>query len=133
VRKFFSTRVHGVLDYLSVVVLFAAPRLLGWDERLVQIGTVAAILTLASSLLTRYELGLFKAIPMRGHLTVDFLLGAAFLLLAFGLTEEPSAVRWALGAFGAFCIVAALATDTEPGLRGVPAPAGDGNARVYPQ
>lgn len=135
-RKLFSTRLHGVLDYLSVVALFLVPRLMNWDERLVQIGTVAAIAVLLNGLLTRYELGLFKAIPMRAHLAVDLLLGLAFLGMAFFLDGIDGTQRIVLGAFGLFTVFAGLATDTEPGLRREPAVAGEtaasGNARSYP-
>ncbi len=135
-RRLFSTRLHGILDYLSVVALFLVPRLLNWDERLVQIGTIAAIAVLANALLTRYELGLFKAIPMRGHLAVDVLLGLAFVGMAFFLDNIDITARIILGAFGGFTLLAGLATDTEPGLRREPAIAGEtaagGNARSYP-
>src|SRR5215213_2483256 len=79
--RFISTQVHGVLDYLVGVLLIAVPWILGFD------GTGAAqwvpvILGVAAiiySLLTRYELGMARVIPMSVHLWLDALSG---LLLA---------------------------------------------------
>lgn len=133
-KRLFSTRLHGILDYLSVLALFAVPRILNWDERLVQIGTVAAIGVLLSALLTRYELGAFKVQPMRSHLTIDLLLGLAFLGMAFFLGNLTGEQRLTLGGFGLFTLIASLATDTEPGLRREPAAVaagGEGSARTY--
>ena len=56
--KLLSTRAHGALDYLAVILVFALPRLLGWGPGLTHWMTIAAAGALAYSLLTRYELGL---------------------------------------------------------------------------
>ena len=67
------THVHGVLDYLAGSALLAAPGLLGIKD------DPGATLTLrlagagatAYSLLTDYELGLVRSIPMPAHLALD--------------------------------------------------------------
>lgn len=71
------SRIHGVLDYVVGVLLILSPRLFGFqtggiEERLPVFLGVAA---LVYSLITRYELGLFKVLPFRTHLTLDFLSG----------------------------------------------------------
>jgi hypothetical protein len=74
-------RVHGIIDYLTGVLLIAAPFIFGFAD-----GTAAQWLpmllgavTIAMSLLTRYELIIAKVIPLRVHLVVDVATG---LLLA---------------------------------------------------
>jgi hypothetical protein len=67
------TRVHGVLDYLSAVALFAAPRLLGWRPGLSRTVAAAGLGTMAYSLATRYEWG-----------------AASFALAAAALTDRAS-------------------------------------------
>jgi hypothetical protein len=76
-----STRVHGVIDYLYGAALAASPWLFGFAD-----GTAAqwtAIVlgagTILFSLLTRYELGLMKLIPMPLHLVGDLSAGALLL------------------------------------------------------
>jgi hypothetical protein len=90
--RFIPTRVHGILDYLVGVLLIFAPRIFGFqnggpEDR---IPVILGVITLIYSLLTRYELGLFKVIPFKGHLTLDFLSGV-FLAIspwAFGFSER---------------------------------------------
>lgn len=79
--RFISTKAHGVLDYLLGILLIAAPWVLGFyaggAETRVPVVIGASILFF--SLLTNYELGAIKKIPMRVHLVIDFMAG---LLLA---------------------------------------------------
>jgi hypothetical protein len=67
------------MDYLSVATLLALPRMLNASDRTTMVFTVVALTALVYSLLTRYELGLFKALPMTVHLVLDFLSGALLL------------------------------------------------------
>jgi hypothetical protein len=114
------TRVHGALDYMTVVALFALPRLLGWSDHLTTLMTAMAVITLIYSLITRYELGALGTLPMRGHLVLDFVSGLVFLAAALLLTREPDGVRAVLAAIGAFEIGASLLTQTEPAPLALP-------------
>ncbi len=87
-----STRTHGVMDYLSGGMLLSAPRLLG----LTDVPASARAFRLAGggaalySLLTDYELGAVRVLPMPVHLAMDAASGA---LLAsspwlFGFASE---------------------------------------------
>ena len=111
------SRVHGILDYVVGLVLIFLPRLFGfqtggYEEKIPVILGVAA---LAYSLITRYEWGLFKVLPFKLHLTLDFLSG---VLLAsspwlFGFADRiwlPHLV------FGLFEIAAAAITIPQPEL-----------------
>jgi hypothetical protein len=67
------TRVHGALDYLASGVNLAFPWLLGlhdapWASIVPRIDGVAGA---SYSLLTDYELSVFKVLPMPVHLTFD--------------------------------------------------------------
>lgn len=77
--KIIPTKVHGVIDYLMVILLLALPRLLGWNGTVTLILTILAIGILVYSLITRYELSLFKLIPMPVHLILDGLGGLVLL------------------------------------------------------
>ena len=72
------TSVHGVIDYAAGGALYATPALLGLDDvpasaRTLRLAGGGAI---GSSLLTDYEVGLVKLIPMPVHLTLDVMSGA---------------------------------------------------------
>jgi hypothetical protein len=107
-----STRAHGVLDYLTVGLLLALPRALGWDRPVTRLLTGAAVGTLAYSALTRYELGPLKLLPMPAHLALDGASGALFVAAPAFLAGERAATKAALIGIGLFEIAAALLTRT---------------------
>ena len=75
--RFIPSRVHGLLDYVVGIFLIYVPRLFGFqdggpEERVFVILGVAA---LAYSVVTRYESGVIRVLPFRGHLVLDFVSG----------------------------------------------------------
>lgn len=79
--RFISTRTHGVLDYLSGLLIIASPWIFGFanDGAAQWVPVIVGATILLMSILTNYEAGFVKAIPMSTHLTMDVLGG---LLLA---------------------------------------------------
>lgn len=112
--RLIPTRIHGVLDYLSAVVLFILPRLLGWGSGVTLLLTLMAIVTVVYSLATRYELGLFRVLPMKAHLIIDILSGLLLVSAGFVLRDQGNNVRIVLVLFGLFEIAAPLLTDPTP-------------------
>src|SRR5215212_7579455 len=113
--RFIPTRVHGLLDYLTAGALIAAPSLLGFRKHGMQtwLPVALGVGTIGYSVLTDYELGLFKIIPMPMHLALDAANGA--LLAAspwlFGFAEDVSAPHLRLGLFE---IVVTASSQTAP-------------------
>lgn len=112
--KLFSTKAHGALDYLTAGTLVALPRALGWSQDVTKWMTGMALGTLVYSAITRYELGLFKWLPVKGHLTLDALNGGLFCLAPLIFPKEDSTVKGVLVGMGLFEIMASLTTETEP-------------------
>ena len=116
--RFIPTRVHGMLDYASGLLLIVAPYLLGFAD-----GTAAQYIPqalgagiLLMSLITDYEFSLAKLVPMPVHLGVDV---AGGLLLAaspwlFGFADR---VYWPHLILGLAEIGAGLITRTAPDAR----------------
>lgn len=115
--------MHGVLDYLSAVLMLVLPRALNWSDQATLLLTIAGIGVLGASLLTRYELGALRVLPMKAHLALDLLTGALLLGAALALTGEPNAVRATLAVLGVSEIGAALLTQTRSSLEAEPAQA----------
>ena len=90
--RMIPTQVHGVLDYLTGGTLLSAPKVLGLSDvpasaRVLRLAGGSAILY---SLLTDYELGVVRLLPMPAHLAIDaasgaFLASSPWLL---GFAEE---------------------------------------------
>jgi hypothetical protein len=113
--KVINTRTHGVLDYLVGALLMLAPFLFGFNtggpEQWVPITLGAG--AILYSLLTNYELGLFKLIPFRVHLTLDMLSGI-FLAASPWLLGYADQVWVPHVLVGLFEIGASFMTHTSP-------------------
>ena len=101
--RFITRTIHAYLDYPVALALTGLPFLLGlgtshplalWLS--VATGVAAFVLTL----LTDHHLGVFRVLPYRFHLTVDFAVGLAFVLapVALGFTGLDAAFYWINGA-----------------------------------
>jgi hypothetical protein len=116
-QKPISTRVHGILDYMTAGFLFALPRAMGWSKTVTRLMDAAGMSATAYSLFTRYELGLVRVLPVKAHLTMDAMSGAAFLGAAAMLDDEDPEVRACLASIGLWEITAALLTETRSPVR----------------
>jgi hypothetical protein len=112
--RFLPSRVHGIIDYLWGIALLATPWLFGFADVtaakwLAVIFGVGAILY---SLVTDYELGALRILPMTLHLGLDGLAGA-FLAVSPWLFGFADRVFWPHLLFGLFSVVASLITRTD--------------------
>lgn len=103
-----------MLDLVTAGTLLALPRMLGWGERVTNTLTTAALGTLGYSLMTNYEFGLIRVLPMRAHLALDAMSGASLCAAPLMFPEEDASTHTALMALGMFEIGAALMTQPEP-------------------
>lgn len=108
------TSVHGVLDYVASGVNLLVPSLLGLEDvpqAALAPRLVGAIGT-AYSLLTDYELGAVKLLPMSTHLAIDAAKGA-FLASSpwlFGFADKGTRYWLPHVALGTSDVLAAVAT-----------------------
>ena len=116
--RFIPTRVHGVLDYVHGSALLAAPELLRTKDE--PRATIASRLAgggaTAYTLMTDFELGAVKAIPMRVHLMLDAASGALLACAPWLLGYARGGARyWLPHVFvGLAEVLVAAATKTEP-------------------
>lgn len=113
-----STRAHGIMDYISGLIVIASPWLFNFaDGTIAQwLPVVLGIILLLSSMMTNYETGVMRIIPMPIHLGLDVFAG--ILLIAspwlFGFADRvylPHVI------FGLFEVLAGLMTQTHPSYR----------------
>ena len=76
--RFIPTRVHAPLDYIVGAVLIALPWIFGFSEETTPtvISIVLGVGLIAYSLLTDYELGVWRIAPMSVHNLIDIVAGA---------------------------------------------------------
>jgi hypothetical protein len=86
--RLINSRLHGVLDYIVVAFLYAAPTLFNMDYMLEMFIYSTATLYLALAIITRFELGLIKILSFRIHGLIEVLLAVLFTSLAFWFNQQ---------------------------------------------
>jgi hypothetical protein len=116
--RFLPTRVHGFLDYIVGVALIAAPWIFQFSEyrAATVVPIVLGIGLILYSLLTDYELGLARVLPMAMHNLFDIVAGI-FLAASpwiFGFADESANVWVPHVIVGIAVIVLGLVTEQYP-------------------
>lgn len=108
-----SSKTHGLLDYVVGAAIAALPPMIqcgpGARAALYAAGFGAGVY----SLLTDYERGVVKILPMETHLTLDVLSGAGLMAAAAMLDDERPQTRALLAGIGAFEIAVASVSSTQ--------------------
>ncbi len=98
-KKFLSPTVHGVVDYLVVLSFLIAPSLFHFSDNAATLSYVVAAAHLTYTLITRFPLGIVKAIPFPIHGTIELVAALSLFLLPwlFGFSQDDSARTWFIG------------------------------------
>jgi uncharacterized membrane protein HdeD (DUF308 family) len=94
--RFIPTKFHAPLDYIVGAALIAAPWIFRFSEH--KAATVVPIVLgiglIAYSLITNYELGVWKVAPMAVHNVIDVVAGAVLAASPwlFGFADESANV-----------------------------------------
>jgi hypothetical protein len=120
--RFVPTKAHGIVDLAKAPVLAAAPTVLrlNGDSRSSSVPPrVTAAVGTALGALTDYEVAPKRVVPMKAHLLVDGVSGAALASTPWiGGAARNGPRHWLPHAIiGAAEIALALTTRTEPGDR----------------
>lgn len=75
--------MHGIIDYLLIVFLFASPTLFNMEGLLCTITYSLAAIHLLMTVLTNFELGLIKVIPFRIHGLIEIIVSLVLAALSF--------------------------------------------------
>lgn len=115
--RFITPNQHGILDFLVGTALIVAPSVLGLgasNPLAFWLSVVTGVAVFALSLMTDYRFGLARIIPFWGHLTVDGIVGAAFVVApgVIGFSGLDAWYYWVNGL--AVLIVVALGLTQQP-------------------
>ena len=119
--RFIPTRYHAPLDYIVGAVLIAAP----WIFQFSDVGAATAVSIVLGaglilySLVTNYELGVWKLAPMAVHNLIDIVAGALLAVSPwlFGYADEGANAWVPLVVIGVAAIFLGLTTKQAGGYR----------------
>lgn len=115
------TKIHGYMDYFMGILLIILPFLLDFPEGApTTIPIILGASTLVYSLLTDYELGAYRVIPMKTHLMIDLLAGL-FLIVSPWLFDFADGLFWPFVILGIIEVGAALLTAKKARYPNAPA------------
>jgi hypothetical protein len=113
--RFIPTKVHGVLDYSSGLLLILAPWLFGFatggPAQIIPI--VIGLMIITMSIFIDYEAGVVRTLSMPFHLTMDVIAGF-FLAVSPWLFGFAELIFWPHLIFGLLEMGAGLLTQRVP-------------------
>jgi hypothetical protein len=109
-----STRTHGIIDYaLWVTTAGALPRMMNGAVHTASLVRNAATAASVNAMVTNYEAGLVRVLPMKGHLALDCMMCTALVLSPLFLPASERRYAFIPMALGAVGLLAGLMTETE--------------------
>ena len=96
--KIINTKLHGIFDYSSGLILLL-PWITNFNQSSTDTQVLAALgaLTVFMSLITDYEFGLIKLLPMKVHLLLDVCQAALLIATPWMFTIQHFAFSWPVG------------------------------------
>ena len=90
-----SSKIHGILDYISAVCLIVHPFLVGWNtsQQIFWVTPTLGIIVILYSLVTRYEAGVAGLLSFRAHLLMDILVAIVLLVASFYYRSNANSVN----------------------------------------
>lgn len=106
------TRFHGAIDYLVSVLVLALPFTAGEQGGLRWVFAAVGCAGIIYSLITDYEWGVVRLLPMPWHLALDVVFGAA--MLALGIILWLSLLGVISAVIGIAALILAAITELRP-------------------
>jgi len=117
--RFIPTRLHAPLDYIVGAVLVAAPWIFQFsgDAAATAVSIVLGVGLIAYSLITNYELGVWKVAPMAVHNLIDIVAGALLAVSPwiFGFADKGANYWLPFVVIGVAAIFLGLTTKQQGG------------------
>ena len=88
--KIISPKVHGILDYLTVVFLALSPTLFKMEGTLCYMTYALAAIHFILTALTNFEYGIVRVIPFRIHGLIEIIVSVILLGIAFYFNGQGS-------------------------------------------
>jgi len=108
-----STRTHGFIDYAWASAAGSAPKMMNGATATGSLVRRAAAAAGLNAMMTNYEAGVVRLVPMRMHLAMDVMLGAALMLAPWFLPRSERRYAAVPVALGAVALLAGVLTQRK--------------------
>ncbi|MFA6273885.1 MAG: hypothetical protein WC662_01880 [Candidatus Paceibacterota bacterium] len=97
--KIINSKIHGFLDYVVVVFLLVSPHLFSLPAATSLFTYILAGVHFVLTVLTNFELGLFRIVPFEIHGSVEVVVSILLVIAAFvlGVVDNSLARNFYLG------------------------------------
>ena len=109
--KIISPKIHGIIDYLVVIFLWAAPTVYGMIGEVAAYTYALGAIHLLLTILTDYSYGIFKFIPLPLHGLIELIAGIALVVIAYTLLKDDEKAKAFYTAFGIAVLIVFILTD----------------------
>jgi len=112
--KMISPRLHGYLDFLTVILFLLAPTLLGLSQIPAMLAYGLAVVHLIVTLASDFPFGVIRIIPFSVHGWIERIVGPSLIAVPFilGFANEEIARNFYIAA-GLIIIVVGVLTDYQ--------------------
>jgi hypothetical protein len=108
-----STRIHGVIDYTWAVAASSLAGRMNGATSTARLLRGAANAATASALVTNYENGVLRVLPMKGHLAIDAAICSALIASPLFLPASERRFSAAPVLFGVAGLIVGMLTETR--------------------
>lgn len=85
--KILNSKIHGIVDYLFVLFLFASPSIFGLQERASLFTYILGVIHLVVTVSTNFEYGIIRIILFKHHGWIELIVSFALVGVAIYLGE----------------------------------------------
>ena len=109
--KVISPKLHGIIDYLVVLFLFASPTLFAMPKDIATYTYILGTVHLLLTILTNYSYGIFRLIPLQLHGLIELVVGVGLIVVAYSLLSYDERARHFYTWFGIAVLVVFIFSD----------------------
>lgn len=85
IMRFIDPKIHGIIDYLIVIILFASPTFFEMTGLVMTFTYVLGAIHLLMTLMTDFSVGIFKVASFPVHGLIELAVGIVLIVLAYTL------------------------------------------------
>lgn len=111
--KIINPKLHGLLDYVFVLLLWSSPVFLNFNDFAGTFTYTLGGAYLLLTLLTDFKMGALKLIPLNLHGLIEFGISILLVILAYTLFKNDETVKLFYVAMGFVVFVIALLSNYE--------------------